>query len=862
MTVARSKLTPPTLPSEATWTDGLIERLAARAPARRLTLVRANGGAGKSTLARALVEAIGRPWAWCSLDEYDDLATTVELCAIALAGAHPLLGSALTSTTTGGAADTPYEAAVDLTNAVVDAEVEGVVLVVDDAHRPADGDAVAFLAELVRLAPPELHVIVTTRRQLDGLAGARAIALGEVTAIDAEVLRVDAEVARRILVGLGWTGTEEELESLVDRAGGWVLGLRMLAALDEVDGDGDGGDDIVRRYLAEEVLGERSPGEVAALESLAVAADVTVDAVRRTADTDDPRGWLDALADDLPLLVRRVSPDAVRFHDLLRDALHERLVTDPDRFVEAHRRAAEHAVDWTVRVEHLLSAGEVKQASAVLASTARAEFPRPGPLARVAERLARLPGDVVDAAPWLRVVEGVVLIQQRAAREGLAVLDAILERLPEHDLLGRWAALRFGLMVTDRLATRASRLIDLEADPRFQRLPVAVRADHAVGLTHAMVLSGRPDEAARRHAEFLALVRASRDLGAVEVAVQHQSPLLAQAPGGVRRIADFADWLDDEDASWSDLVDLGQHVGRALSSFCLGDLDRAVAEVVACSAMADRHRLAYIRPTADWVLASSWFARGDLAPAAALAAERLHGPSPVAGSWVAPLARIRGELQDWRGLDELTAPEHRRVPGPHRRLQAAASGVARAEVERLRGDANAAVDRLRALIDDVDPLILVPGVGRVQLDLVVALRAAGRVDEALALLLDELVLLDDLDLLGLVACRGRSLLPVLDRAIEGGFQLDRARRARAVLAPAERPAAVGVGDGTQLSSREVEILRLVAIGRSNREIAEELVISVNTVKTHVRNVLAKLGVGSRAAAASRAAGLGIGPRDG
>jgi DNA-binding CsgD family transcriptional regulator len=66
------------------------------------------------------------------------------------------------------------------------------------------------------------------------------------------------------------------------------------------------------------------------------------------------------------------------------------------------------------------------------------------------------------------------------------------------------------------------------------------------------------------------------------------------------------------------------------------------------------------------------------------------------------------------------------------------------------------------------------------------------------------------------------------------------------------------GAGTLgLTEREHEVLRLVAAGRSNREIADELFISPKTASVHVSNILAKLGVGSRTEAAAKAHALGL-----
>jgi LuxR family maltose regulon positive regulatory protein len=55
-----------------------------------------------------------------------------------------------------------------------------------------------------------------------------------------------------------------------------------------------------------------------------------------------------------------------------------------------------------------------------------------------------------------------------------------------------------------------------------------------------------------------------------------------------------------------------------------------------------------------------------------------------------------------------------------------------------------------------------------------------------------------------------------------------------------------------LTEREVEVLRLIAAGLSNREIAQELVVAVSTVKSHVNHIYGKLGVKTRTQALVRA----------
>lgn len=97
------------------------------------------------------------------------------------------------------------------------------------------------------------------------------------------------------------------------------------------------------------------------------------------------------------------------------------------------------------------------------------------------------------------------------------------------------------------------------------------------------------------------------------------------------------------------------------------------------------------------------------------------------------------------------------------------------------------------------------------------------------------------------------LCRAIKAAADGQVQLSPqavARLMREIKAP-DRP--------EKLTERETDVLRLLALGRSNKEIASELVIGEKTVKTHVSNILMKLGLSSRTQAALHAVRIGLVP---
>ncbi len=105
---------------------------------------------------------------------------------------------------------------------------------------------------------------------------------------------------------------------------------------------------------------------------------------------------------------------------------------------------------------------------------------------------------------------------------------------------------------------------------------------------------------------------------------------------------------------------------------------------------------------------------------------------------------------------------------------------------------------------------------------------------------------------------GEKLIPLLRETGRQGVLPDYVRRILAVMAEKGEIAGVDMSSMIEpLSERELEVLRLVTAGMSNREIAEKLIISTGTAKSHIHNLCGKMGVRNRTEAAMRAKELGL-----
>ncbi len=178
-----------------------------------------------------------------------------------------------------------------------------------------------------------------------------------------------------------------------------------------------------------------------------------------------------------------------------------------------------------------------------------------------------------------------------------------------------------------------------------------------------------------------------------------------------------------------------------------------------------------------------------------------------------------------------------------------------------KGDKVAAAERLQALYEkvaqaDAQSLVIVTRVCQAL--------AATEPAQALAFLADALKLGEPEGFIRTFVDEGRLLGPLLHQALEGGITPDYTARLIRIIEDEGRPRGGGglerapsVTTSGPLTERELEVLRLLAAGLANRQIAVRLVVTAGTVKVHVHNLMEKLKARNRTQAVAKGRELGL-----
>ena len=855
---------------------GLFERLGA---SPRVTVVSAPPGSGKTVLLRSWVgagPARDAAWVAAARDEQDPQRFWLSVLA-ALRGTGP--GAALVQPLT-AAPDLDGWAVTERLLADLAALQDRVWLVIDDVHELGQ-EALQQLELLVMRAPAQLRFVLSARHDLR--LGLHRLRLeGELAEIREPDLRFSLAEAEELFAAAGVALPGQALVMLHERTEGWAAGLR-LAAL-SLAGDPDparfaagfsGSERTVAEYLLAEVLDrqgeqvrrlllrtsilDRVNGELADLLTGRSGGERVLQDLEQTnafvASLDPARSWFryhQMLADLLRLELRRTAPGEVT-------ALHRAAAgwfAGHGYPVEAVRHA-QAARDWVLAAGlladhwpglhldgkaaaiHELLAGfpsSVRTADAELAAVAAEDELEYGSLETaewyldLAERGAASVPDARRAQA--RLLLGVVRLLVVRQRGDLPAVAKEARRLADRARAPDTTPLASGQDL------RALALIDLGATEYWTvKFAEATRhLDQGRALAHRI---GRP------YLEFtgLAYLAAVEFFRSFAPAAEHSRQVIELA----RRHG----WTDELAAGLAYVI-LG-----AISAWQM-----RLQEAEPFIRRAERTIRAEAQPMAAMQVyfnrALLELGRGGNAEALAAlrAAERLSGllvtQNPFVAVIRAMLVQTLVRLGDLKGAEQALADSGDRQGGRGELCTALA-------VLRLaQNDPGAATAALAPVLDGSAPLVWPPWLAQAFL-----LEAIAR------------------DALGDPAAAGRALERALDFAEPDGALLwfmlhpapgllerhTRHRTAHAALIAEILSLLAGRTSspppaGTQpllepLSDSEIRVLRYLPTNLTAPEIASELCVSLNTVKTHMRNLYAKLGTHRRADAVLRGRNLSL-----
>ncbi len=369
---------------------------------RRLTLVSAPPGFGKTTLVREWVGGTQRRVAWLSVDEGDnEPARFMRYVIAALAEADDrvvpnAVGRALLQSSLSAS---PQELLIAFINDLAGAGAD-LLLVLDDYHLIREFAVHDLVAFLLANQPPGLHIVIGTRED-PPLPLARMRARDQITEIRENTLRFTPEEAAAFLnqtMSLGLSSAS--VASLTSRTEGWITGLQLAGlALRQLAGAADefvaafaGDDRYIVDYLMAEVL-DREPEPVRAfLRQTSILDRLSAPLCDALTGGDDSQAMLEHLESAnlflVPLDNRR---EWYRYHVLFAEVL--RLTLTLQECIELHNKAAgwfaAHGSD-DLATHHTRLAAEMSATSSATSRRATAAQPLVEPLSEREIEVLRL----------------------------------------------------------------------------------------------------------------------------------------------------------------------------------------------------------------------------------------------------------------------------------------------------------------------------------------------------------------------------------------------------------------------------------------------------------------------------------------
>jgi LuxR family maltose regulon positive regulatory protein len=855
--ILTSKITAPDVPAWTVQRPRITELIARGTRWCPLTVITGPPGAGKTMALALWAAAEPGAVAWVSVDEYDNRPGVFWSYVI-----EALRRSGVAIPQAGAAWERADDHVLALRlAATLAANDPPVTLVLDDLHLLTTPQVLRELDFVLRNGGAGLRLAVSSR--IDPLLPLHRYRVsGHLAEIRAADLAFSNAEAGQLLAQHGITLSAGSLECLVRRTEGWAAGLR-LAAL-SMDAHPDPGQFVTELaaehsaltgYLVEEVLNAQPPQVRDVLLCTSILEEVSTDAAVEMTGGEQAAGIFSAVA-RANAFIQPTGSGRYRYHTLFAEVLRLKLRCEhPDRMAVLHQRAAR----WNGRnglltqaVRHAARAGDWQLAAAmVIDDLAISQIIEPGSGQRLSDEFRDLPPGRSWTRPQPYLIAAALDLSAGRDESCAAALDAA------DGLVGQVAADQ------EPECQLAAAIIRLTAALRTGDLAAAAPA----AVSAELLLSRIPDEKLARHPDISGRVLSGR--GAVELWSGHldeaasllDAAVAAATASGRPEPADCVAYLALAEA-WRGRLHRVAELGHnqepaALIALAWVHLERhELREARRCVKQADTA----LGRTPDELIAAAAYL---VAAGGALA----EGRASVAVQ-IITRARSGRTIPPW--LDQQLNIIQSRACAAAGDIQAALAAAERAGAERadtrdspeaavtlahaqvVAGDSDAATRALAPVLTArgvPDRLRLYACLADARLSYSSGDRAHGHRSLATALRLAEPEQLR----LPFVLERGW-ITPVLRQDPE---LAEAHRRLLPALSPAQPAPAAGPDQAPALpaeplSDREREVLRHISSMLSTAEVASEMYISVNTVKTHLRAIYRKLAAAHRGEAVRRA----------
>jgi LuxR family maltose regulon positive regulatory protein len=856
----------------------LIKRLNdSLATGSKLTLISAPAGFGKTTLVSGWIASCERPAAWLSLDRGDnDPARFMSYLVKAIQTIQAGIGDGLSA-----ALQSPQPLQIENILTTLLNEISDIpnhfLLILDDYHLIDSQLVDQSLVFIIEHQPPQMHLVITTRED-PSLPLSRLRAQGQLTEVRALDLRFrHSEVAEFLNQIMNLNLSVEDLTALESRTEGWIAGLQLAAI--SLQGHKDvagfiqsftGSHHFVMDYLLEEVLNqqpesiqnfllrtsilERMCGPLcdAVLLDPSIPGQETLEYLERNnlfiVSLDNERRWY-------------------RYHHLFADLLRKRLGQSltPEEIAELHILASEWHENYDLILEafRLATAANDVERAVHLMESGKMPLHRRGTATTILDWLDTLSDTARNARPvlwWKQAMLMLTIGQTIGVEKKLQAAEAALATVtlpgtePEFkNLIGKIAVAR-ALLAQTQYQAEISLVQARKALKYLNSDNLSDRSSATRVMGFAYYWQGDFDEASRTYTEALSLAQTARDIANTISAsiglgqVQENQKQFQLATRTYQHVLQLT-------ADYSPPNTVAAYLGLAQIFYQRNDLDAAEQYAEQGLKLAQQYDQIFDRIIMSYLyLALIKLAQRDTSGAAQMVSQAEQTSRQKNYTIRQPNIAF---LQTWVHLHQ-------------EKLDAAIRIVNNNDIPLMRA---------RVLIHQNDPVAALEILGQLRqeaeakrwvgrlLDVMtvqsVALYACGEKEKAVELLGKVLVRAEPEGFIRLFIDEGKIMVQVLSEALSLGIMPDYVSKLLAAFdmetqkstdQPDYPPSSRLI---EPLSERELEVLRLLHSELSGPEIAERLIVSLNTLRTHTKNIFNKLGVNNRRSAVRRAEELDL-----